>query len=797
MKNWEAGKRRELSWLFPTTGAVLAAFTIFLASVGWASWIVVPLSIAAAVVIAVIPHFQQRARAKDDQAQTRHRSMLTQGKERSAPLVSSITLTGWRVHESRIPSEYLRRSVENEFITVLQDSKAILVIGPSMVGKTRMASQIVTENYPNKHVLIPDSPDGMATIMNTGNLPVEHIIWLDDMERYLQDPAHLKSRWINELQEKRNILIATMRATAYEAFIPNGEDPTPTQWDTLQQFTRIAMHNDAEEKRRLANETSDPDVSRGILNHGLGTYLGGGVLAIERLEAGRSTNPLGRGLVLAAIDWHRSGIGNSVPQHLAMTLAPTYMDNPPSQITEEDKEKALMWATDTAANRGLFGLLELSQEGTLQPFDYLLDFISSTNPPIPALVWGAVTRSEASASQLNNAGLVASKAKEREGASILFQRAAEMGDPDAMVNYAISLDTADRTDEAYAWDSKAAAAGNPRGLTALAVKMLRSGGHVPTAERLLLQAAEAGETSAMANLGVLHLSRGEAEVGTNWYKRAAEAGSPLGMVNYAMRLELLGEEADAENWYKEALEAGDASGAAHFQLFMLAEKRGNADAAMPLLEEAVFRRNPSAMGKMGLIFLSEGRDGDAYELFQGAAERGGAVGLAMVGRALGKQGRYDEAESMLLRAASQNLTWARSDLGDLYMINGRIQEAKEQYLICINSGADYDDYALCKYGEILMQDNSLSEGERLFRTAANAGSSTGMYLFSQTLRAAGHDESASLLLEKAAILGHVDALFESGQKALAAGDLNKAIQRLRRAADAGHEGASQTLTALE
>ena len=793
---WQSRKRRELSWWFPVAAAAVGALSLFLASVGWDVWILVPLGILGLTAGAVTAFLKEKAKAKDASMTLRQQSMLTSGPNSSAaPVSRDIPLSTWGVHASRLQVPYLARDAEGEAAKALELLKPALILGSSMAGKTRMAAELVQELFPNRHVFIPDPPEGVANIMNAGDMPRQHVVWLDDLERYLQDSKNLKARWIKDLQENENVIIATMRTTSYETFMPSKEQ-SRTQWDILQCFTKVHLTTTLSESQRLASLSKDEKLRKGILEHGLGTYLGGGFLALERLDAGLSTSPVGRAFVLAAVDWQRTGVSEAIPEATARALVHAYLDNNDAQMTEETIASGLEWATAKVVGGDLFGLLERTGEGGLRPFEYLVDHVSFSGRPVAPQAWQVAEQYDAPAGQLAYAGIVAEYSGQHSSAAVFFERAAKLGHSDAMVNHAISLERRDRIAEAKDWQRKAAEAGNPRGLTGLGVKLLREG-KTEAAEELLREAAEAGDGTAMTNIGKILIDRREVDEGFDWHKRAAEAGSSLGMTNYGLQLELRGNAPAAEAWYRKALSAGDASGAAHFQLAKLADKRNKADEVELLLREAVKRRNPSAMGWLGSIRVMEGRREEAALLFEGAAERGGAAGLAMVGRELAGQGKYDEAETLFKRAIAEGLPWAITDLGVLYANTGRVDEAKEQYQLAIATG---DDHALHNYGELLRHEGKLADGQPLFRKAATLGSATGMYLLAQSLLDGGRAENADeavILLEKAAVLGNLDAICESGKRAADQGDLGMALKRLEQAAAGGHPHAAECLAVLK
>ena len=791
---WQSTKRKAASWRYPILSFLGGAAGIFLGSVGWHSWVLVPLGIILLGLAVVTGILKEKAEKKDTERDVRRLSMRTQDQESArAPIAKDLELKAWGVHTSLVSTPYLPRDAEAEVVEAIVKCP-VLIVGSSMSGKTRMAVEVIKANHPDKPVLIPDPPDGVATIINAGEKPKHHVIWLDDLERYLQDPNNLKTRWIEDLQENGNIVIATMRANQYEMFMPNENDPR-TQWETLQRFHKIYLSDELSERQRLAARSS-PSFSAGILKYGLGTYLGGGYLAAERLRIGRATNPIGWALTLAAMDWQRTGISETISPTTARNLISTYLGIAESQIlTEEGMNAGFEWATAKTIG-GQFGLLEYSPNGNLRPFDYLLD-PRSYDKPVERQVWIVASQFDAPAGQLTTVGVNAEQAGHEDVARTFFERAARLGDPDGMLNYAIHLDRQDRTAEANAWDTKAAAAGLPRALTALAVRILREGGDDNQAEPLLRKAAEAGDGSAMTNLGVLLMRIGKTDEGIEWHRRAAEAGSSLGMTNYGLQLELRGELDAAENWYRKAANAGDAAGAALYQLACLAAKRGEVDEAKGLLHESARRRNPAGMAQLGLILEAEGEVQAANDLFQGAADRGGAVGLAMVGRRLSAEGKHNEAESLLKRAIADGLSQAVTELAINYASSGRAQEAKEQYEIAVAAG---DGRALTNLGELLLDEGKTREAETLFRDAANRGWPAGMYLLSKLLTHVGGRESsreAATYLAKAADLGNLQALFELGSREVTQGNRSKALDLLEKAAEGGHQGAVERLATLQ
>jgi TPR repeat protein len=76
------------------------------------------------------------------------------------------------------------------------------------------------------------------------------------------------------------------------------------------------------------------------------------------------------------------------------------------------------------------------------------------------------------------------------------------------------------------------------------------------AEQWFRSAADAGDTGAMVNLGVLLSDQDKEDEAEQWFRRAADAGDTDAMVNLGVLLKDRGKEAEAEQWYRKAADAG-------------------------------------------------------------------------------------------------------------------------------------------------------------------------------------------------------------------------------------------------
>jgi TPR repeat protein len=698
--------------------------------------------IAALAAPILVSAAKQDAKQSDVHNLAKKNSIRTVGSTTlRAPTAAEISLDDWGVHPSLESLPYLERTVEGEVLEAIESGQPVIIIGRSMAGKTRMASKLVQDLFPKRQVIMPDPPDGLAVLMATGEVPHEAVVWLDDLERYLMDPKNLKTRWIDDLRDASNIIVATMRASQYEAFQPSATTPK-TQWETLNKFRRVHMLDNSQENMQLAASTKNPRLRQGILDYGLGIYVGGGYIALDRIKVGVSNTPIGVAMVRAAIDWQRSGIGEAIPHDIMLEALASYVD-PRNAPTEENLSHALSWASDTSPLGGSVGLIT-QEKGCWRPFDFLVDQVAASGVSIPRKTWQLVASHEAAPALLNNAGLTANVHGQSDVKEILFRRAAEAGDPEGMANWAHYLDLQDRHEEAFNFYEKSADLGSSHGMTGLGIALMRAG-KTDEAEVQLRRAADLGNSDGMANLGnLLLVNRKKVEEGVDWYRKASDAGSAYGMTNYGLELAKLGRHKEAEDLYRKAASMNSAGGL--FELSEVFARRQDNDQSEALCRRAVDGGNPAAMLKLAAIVLARGDVDEAENLHRRAAGRGPGF-MASLGSFLAQRERVDEAEPILKQAAELGEPYAYHCLGVIAAGRGELEQAKEHYRIAIQDGSAQ---SMVNLAQLLIYTEGDEEViEQLSRDAAELGNGQGMALLAIVYRQRGDDKKATSFLEKA------------------------------------------------
>ena len=82
-----------------------------------------------------------------------------------------------RVPRSVLPIPYIQRDEEDAIRVHLHARRPVLLIGSSMVGKTKMAAHLIAEEFGHWPVAIPDSKTALADL-EAGDINVQGtVIW--------------------------------------------------------------------------------------------------------------------------------------------------------------------------------------------------------------------------------------------------------------------------------------------------------------------------------------------------------------------------------------------------------------------------------------------------------------------------------------------------------------------------------------------------------------------------------------------------------------------------------------------
>ena len=236
-------------------------------------------------------------------------------------------LNSLRIHRSdRDVKDYVRRDAHDKLHDFLKDRTPVLVEGPSMAGKTRLVVQVLREEWPDARVLFPKSEDDVEKLLKNWRRPVRGaIIFLDELERFLgkeEFTLGVLNTWIND----SCTVVATTTRMNYTRWRAELDSKFPG-WEIVNRFHPLPLEAKLSdtELESVRNTKYAKDLAS-IEQLGLGRVLGRAEDIRRRFMSALDSHQGRAGLVKAAVDWSRVGLGSANKEAL-LTLAKAYDDD--------------------------------------------------------------------------------------------------------------------------------------------------------------------------------------------------------------------------------------------------------------------------------------------------------------------------------------------------------------------------------------------------------------------------------------------------------------------------------------
>jgi tetratricopeptide (TPR) repeat protein len=600
-----------------------------------------------------------------------------------------------RVHQSVLLIPYIHRDIEGDIRAFLRSRRPVLLIGSSLVGKTKTAAQVIAEEFSSWPVAIPDSKSALAEIEAQDVRLQDSVIWLDDIDRLI-GPGGVTDGALRRLADARNVIIGTIRARAYDQLQPS-DQLRPPEWDVLSVFGHVFISRDLtqQEQDRLACAIDDPDVQDRIHVVGLGEYVGAARQVAEALKLGAAgADPLGYALILGAADWRRCGITRPVPDSMLAPLAKSHLDQRSrARLADQDDFKAgLAWATrDINPN---VALLQRTATNSYSIYDYAVDLISAQGKPIPESSWTMII-ANADPPELVSLGYTAEVTYDlHEIAAQAWRKAADSGHanmvPIATVNLGQLLENQGELEGAKNAYQKAIESGHATAAPRAAVNLgalLQELGDLEGAKAAFQSAVESGHATAApraaVSLGLLLRGEGDMQGAKAAFQRAIDSGhadlAPRAEFNLGLLLESQGELEGAEDAYQKVIDSvhADLAPRAAVGLGLVLRRQGDLEGAKAGLQMAIDSGHadtaPMAEFSLGLLLQELGDLEGAKAAFQKAIDSG-HVDMAPdaelnLGRLLRQQGDVQGAKAAFQRAIDSGhpdvAPWAKVLLGRL------------------------------------------------------------------------------------------------------------------------------------
>ncbi|MBW0275513.1 hypothetical protein ATM97_09940 [Nocardia sp. MH4] len=390
-----------------------------------------------------------------------------------------------RSGEYGLRDAYLPRTahdVDTRLAEALTGEGLVVVVGPSKAGKTRTLFEAVRVHDPGARVVWPVT-DGVGELaahprIATSTDPL--VVWFDDLHEYLTGTTGLTPAVLARLSARpgSTVVVATLRSEMRAQLRGGGELGQDTRM-LLEQAVTIDLASTSDD----ADECEAADRAYpgyGGERYGLGEGLAGAPELLARYDDARAADPAMFTVIAIAVDWARIGRPEPIPEPVLTDLAlrelratHAYLD-----ATTASLHTAIQEARTPPPGAGRTAALHTSflDDDTrgYRAFDYLTAADDGQHHRTPRLI-----------------------------PNTYWHDATHECDTNTLLAVGVAAYRRDNT---------------------------------PVAAILFRTAAEAGNSAAMRNLGILLEQRGDLAEAESWFRKAIEAGNNAAADNLGILL---------------------------------------------------------------------------------------------------------------------------------------------------------------------------------------------------------------------------------------------------------------------
>ena len=544
----------------------------------------------------------------------------------------------------------------------------ILLTGSSSVGKTRTMFEAVRAVLPEWWLLHPASTDALRQF--AAEPYPRTVVWLDELQRYLNGPAAVTAGTLRDLITVGAVLAATMWTDEYRKQIALPVSSEADLYADSRNLLRIADVLDVpdtfspDERRRAAARASDPRIriAWSTADAGFTQVIAAGPELVRWWEHASDNECYGKAIISAALDARRVGARAPLTRNFLEAAAPGYLtDAQQAKAPEDWLDNALDYATTLL--HGATSTLRPIPAGMGQIAGYdVADYLHQhamrvrRTTQLPDIAWRALVTYHLPEDAWRLAFNAENRGRYPE-AIALYRRAAETGDKSASDSLTRLLAEHGHLDEL----TQRADAGDSYATTLLTTSLIEQG-RIDDALAALRRQADTDD-HADRRLAALLAEHGHVDELT----RRAHAGSPHATKELTEVLTQQNRTEEAISLWRELVSHNVLSADRH--LAILLAKQGHFD---ELTQRASAGEWYPAQ-ELAKSLAEQGHIEEALTVWRERASTNTAAADAL-DRLLADHNRIDE----LTQRADADDLWARIRLAALLAKHGNLEELTER-----------------------------------------------------------------------------------------------------------------------
>ncbi|WP_246192482.1 tetratricopeptide repeat protein [Kitasatospora atroaurantiaca] len=524
------------------------------------------------------------------------------------------------------------------------DTSLVVVLGASCSGKTRTAYEAVRAALSDWELIFPTGPDSLLAALTAGAVGPRTVLWLNEAQNFLYGPAGETSAaaLLRRLDHPGPaVIVATLWPRYHQELTAYGTvGPHPHARSLLAQAHRTDIpaaftDDDLDILRDLARSDASLALAQRTGAPAVTQILAAGPDLVHHYQHPTDPHgPYGQAVISAAIDARRLGVTDPIPLAMLEEAAVGYLTDAQRAAADPGSwfTHALAYARTKVKDvvAALEGIPHPVGMGTIPGVVRLADYLEEHGQAArrmlcpPAAFWTAAANHIRNASDLRALADAAHARWRLWHAALLYQKACDAGDNDALNSLAEIRERAGEHRAAERLYRQAFDAGDTSALTKLAAMREQAGDH-QGAEQLYQQAAHAGDASARRRLGEIRGMARDREETERLVRQTVDSGSTSALTRLAVMRGQAGDYRAAERLYRQAAASG--SRIALTGLASLRKRVGDLREAEQLYRQAASTGIVRALRELALMRETAGDYQEAERLARQAADAGDTFAL--------------------------------------------------------------------------------------------------------------------------------------------------------------------------